>query len=384
VIFFAVNNSMNKEISTLAIAAACLLTLPLAALAQLPSPTYGWNLGNTMEPPSGVGSWGGTPTQALINSVASAGFNTIRIPCAWDSHADKTTHKIDPRYMAQVKQVVDWCYARNLYVIINDHWDGGWLDDHLTGTVDPAINTKMKSYWTQISEAFAGYNGHLLYAAANEPPVDNAAKMSELMTYYQTFVSAVRSTGGNNKSRWLVVQGPTADIDKTDTLMNALPSDPTPRRMIVEIHYYTPYQFTLMSKDASWGKMFYFWGAVYHSNTLTSRNATWGEEESMDGEFKKMQSKFVSKGIPVILGEFRAEKRSGNADLNGTNLKLNAASTTYWDRCVVVSAHKHGMYPICWDTPGSMFNWTTGAILDPDAARALTGGAALTPPPTLP
>ena len=62
--------------------------LSSAAFAQLPTPSYGWNLGNTLEPPCGEGCWGPPATQALINSVANAGFNTIRIPCAWDSHAD--------------------------------------------------------------------------------------------------------------------------------------------------------------------------------------------------------------------------------------------------------------------------------------------------------
>jgi endoglucanase len=372
---------MKKQFNALVAVLVCLALLPAAAFAQLPTRTYGWNLGNTMEPPGGVGAWGGTPTEALINAVAKAGFNTIRIPCAWDSHANQTTYQIDPEYMAQVKQVVDWCYAKNLHVVINDHWDGGWLENHLTGTVNPKIDAKMKSYWTQIANTFAAYDDRLLFAAANEPNVDNVAKMSELMTYYQTFVNSVRAAGGDNTSRWLVVQGPSADIDKTFTLMNALPTDPTPRRLLVEIHYYTPYQFTLMSSDATWGKMFYFWGQRYHSATMPSRNAAWGEEASLDSEFQKMTDKFTSKGIPVMVGEFCAMNRKGSPDLTGANWNLHVASTTYWDKYVVDSAHRHGMSPIFWDTPQGLFDFKTGAMLDPDTARALTGGPAL-PPPT--
>ncbi|MCW3062135.1 MAG: Cellulase, partial [Capsulimonas sp.] len=225
------------------------LLMPSAAFAQLPKPTYGWNLGNTMEPPCGVGCWGGTPSQALINAVGNTGFNTVRIPCAWDSHANQTTHQIDAAYMAQVKQVVDWCYARGLYVIINDHWDGGWLENHLTGTVNPSIDAKTKSYWTQIASTFSGYDHRLLFAAANEPNVKTAAQMSELTAYYQTFVDAIRGGGRNNNARWLVLQGPNADIDATDSLMKTLPSDPTPGRLMVEIHFYGPYQFCLMDSD---------------------------------------------------------------------------------------------------------------------------------------
>src|SRR6185369_13344492 len=98
---------MKKRMVTLIMTLAALLMLPLAGLAQLPSPTYGWNLGNTLEPPSGEGTWGPAATQNLINGVANAGFNTVRLPVAWDSHANPSTHVIDPAWLARVKQVVD-------------------------------------------------------------------------------------------------------------------------------------------------------------------------------------------------------------------------------------------------------------------------------------
>jgi hypothetical protein len=90
----------------LTLTVALMLTLPRFAWAQLPSPTYGWNLGNTLE-----ATWTGAtpPTQALINAVAAAGFNTIRVPCAWDHNADPNTHQISASYMATVTQVV-WTY----------------------------------------------------------------------------------------------------------------------------------------------------------------------------------------------------------------------------------------------------------------------------------
>jgi endoglucanase len=375
---------MNGQLHTKTMAIVCLLTLPLCAFAQLPTPTYGWNLGDTLEPPCGVGCWGPPPTPALINAVAAAGFNAIRIPCAWDSHANQSTYQIDPAYMAQVKQVVDWCIADNLYVIINDHWDGGWLENNIGTNVDPTINAKMNAYWSQIATNFVSYDNHLLFAGANEPNVSTAAQMSTLMTYYNTFISAVRSTGGNNTNRWLVVEGPDTDIDTTYDLMNTLPTDPTPGRLMVEIHYYSPWNFCGMTSDQSYGNMFYFWGAAYHSATLPSRNATWGEEAYVDAEFQKMTDKFVSQGIPVMLGEFGSIKRTTAAypDLTGANVDLHLASRTYFDKYVVDSANRHGLHPFYWDTPGGgqLFNWTTGAVSDPDGVRALTGGAALPPP----
>src|SRR6185369_369909 len=156
---------------------------------------------NTLEPPSGEGTWGPAATQNLINGVANAGFNTVRLPVAWDSHANQSNYQIDAAWMARVKQVVDWCYARNLYVVLNIHWDGGWLENNITDTVNPTINAKMQSYWTQIATTFKGYDSKLIFAGANEPNANTSAQVATLMTYYQSFISAVRATGGDNTSR---------------------------------------------------------------------------------------------------------------------------------------------------------------------------------------
>lgn len=369
------NKRTKKRLSTLVTSISSLLMLSSSSYAQLPSPCYGWNMGNTFE-----STWGfPNPTQALVNSAANSGFNTVRIPCAWNFNANQTTYQISPAYMAQVKQAVDWSLAAGMHVVINDHWDGGWLENNLTGNFNSTINAKMNSYWSQIADAFAGYDGRLLFAGANEPNVDNAAKMAELKSYYQTFINVVRSKGGNNSSRWLVLSGPNTDIDMTDTLMNSLPTDPTPGRLMVEVHYYTPFQFTLMDGDASWGNMFYFWGSGYHSTTLPSRNSTWGDEASMNSTFQKMTTKFTSKGIPVIIGEFGAFPRD---HLTGADRDLNYASTTYFNKKVVETAHNHGMYPFFWNTPGYLFDWTTGAVTNRVVIDSVTGKGALPPPGT--
>jgi aryl-phospho-beta-D-glucosidase BglC (GH1 family) len=370
---------MNKRLNAVVAAIVCLLILPIVTFAQLPTPTYGWNLGNTLEPPCGEGCWGPAATQALINAVADAGFNTVRIPCAWDSHANQTTYVIDSTYMARVKQVVDWCYARNLYVIINCHWDNGWLENNITDTVNPTINAKQNSYWTQIANTFVNYDDHLLFAGCNEPGADTAAEMSTLLVYEQTFVNAVRATGGNNSTRWLLVQGPNTDIDLTYSLMNTLPTDSATGRLMVEVHYYSPYNFVMMTADETWGNQFFYWGQGYHSTTDTAHNPTWGEEAYMDAEFQKMTTKFVNNGVPVLIGEFGAMKRT--SQLSGANLDLHLRGRTYYHKTVVDYANSHGLRPCYWDTSGSgNFNWTTGAEVDSDNINALTGGAALPPP----
>jgi aryl-phospho-beta-D-glucosidase BglC (GH1 family) len=381
---------MKKRTIFTVTALTAVLLLPAMVFAQLPSPTYGWNLGNSLEAVPREGSWGRVATQNLINGVAGAGFNTVRIPCAWDTHADPVTHTIDPLFMARVKQVVDWCYAKNLTVIINCHWDGGWLDYNLdpsqapvgyTVQSDDAVKTKMASYWTQIATTFKDYDDKLLFAAANEPPVKTAEQMAKLLSYYQAFVDAVRATGGNNTSRWLVVQAPQTNITLASQLMSPLPSDATPGRLAVEVHYYDPPQFCLLDTDASWGIMAYFWGQNYHSASLPNRNATWADESYVDSQFQLMNTKFISQGIPVIIGEFEAMKRNNASkfpDLKGADYELHVASRTYFHKYVVDAANAKGLKPIYWDTDGSQqFDWSTGAVLDAANVRALTGGSAL-------
>lgn len=377
--------------NALLFALACLL-LPLGALAQLPTPTYGWNLGNTMEPSCGEGCWNNPPaTQALINSVAAAGFNTIRIPVAWDSHANQATKVIDPAWLARVKQVVDWSRAAGLTVVINNHGDTGWFDGSGFRRFDSKLNAKVQSYWTQIANTLKSEDSKVLFCVANEPNADTAAKTTVLLQYYQTFVNAVRATGGNNTNRWLILSGTGgSNIDKTYDWMNTLPTDSTPGRLAVDVHYYDPYDFTLMTEDQSWGNFSYFWGTNvnYHTSvsSLLIRNCSWGEETWLNDQLEKMRTKFTSKGVPVLLGEFASALRVDRPDLTGTELTRHKASRTYFDKKVVEVANSKGVKPCYWDNGWagmdgfSVFDRTTATVIDPDSVRALTGGNALPPP----
>ncbi len=337
----------------------------------LPTPTYGVNLGNTLEPPNGEGSWGPAATQSVIDTMAASGFNALRIPCAWDSHANQSTYQIDPVFMARVKEVVDWAIAAGLYVVVNDHWDGGWMENNLTTSVDSVINAKMQSYWTQIATEFAGYDNHLVFAAANEPSVASPEVMNTLQVYYQTFVDAVRGVGGNNTNRWLVLQSVSEP-----SWMDTLPADPTPNRMMVEYHQYTPSLFTIIHTDQTWGNAMYYWGAAYHYSADPTRNATWGEEDEIDAFYQQLHDQYISKDIPVMIGEFGA----WTASLSGTAATWNRNSTLYWNKYAAESARAHGISPFFWTIQSDVFDWTTGAVLDPDVVNVLTDGAAPPPP----
>ena len=342
-----------------------------------PVPTYGWNLGDTLEATWGVPTF----TAAPFYTAANAGFNAVRIPCAWDFNATTnisggiTNYPINPAFMAKVKQTVDYAIAAGMYVVINDHWDDGWLENNIGTTVDPIINAKMKAYWTQIATNFAGYDNHLLFAGANEPNVNNTAEEVTLMYYYQTFVNAVRAAGGNNTNRWLVIQSVS-----DPTWLNALPTDTVSNRIMVEYHCYSPAQFAILSSDASWGIVQYFWGPAYHYAADPDRNCVAPEEGSIDSGFQQLADLYISKGIPVMIGEFGAASKPSLAATNATESAWNIASEYYWGKYVAESARVHGLSPFYWSTPGSLFDWTTGAVTDSQAISVLTGGAAPPPP----
>ncbi|HNZ72264.1 MAG TPA: cellulase family glycosylhydrolase [Prolixibacteraceae bacterium] len=363
--------------------AIAILFTTSASYSQLPEAqqiaskmNVGWNLGNTLEAICGENAWGNpNTTQRFIDSVKAAGFNTIRIPVAWFCHSDTSESVIDEDWLERVKEVVDYCINDSMYVVMNAHWDKGWLENRVNLDNQDQVNERQFAYWTQIATFFKDYDEHLLFAGANEPNVENATGMQVLQTYHQTFIDAVRQTGGNNASRTLIIQGPSTDIEKTNKLMTSLPTDIIENRLMLEVHYYTPYQFCLMEKDADWGKVFYYWGKDYHSKTDVAHNATWGEERDVEKLFAMMKTQFVDKGIPVILGEFLAIKRS---NLSGDNMALHVASRQYFHQYVVGSAIKHGIIPYYWDTGdygSGLFNRHNGSKIDKDNLDAIMQGA---------
>lgn len=339
----------------------------------------GWNIGNTLEATGGETAWGNPKvTKALIDAVKANGFNAIRIPCSWNQNLENaSTAKIKVDWLNRVKEVVQYCVDNDMYVVVNIHWDGGWLENNITEAKKVENNAKQKAFWEQIATHLRGFDEHLLFASANEPAVENATQMAVLTSYHQTFIDAVRSTGGKNATRVLVVQGPTTDIEKTNKLMTTLPVDKVTGRMMVEVHYYAPWNFAGLTKDEIWGKMFYYWGAGFHSTTDTERNATWGEEADLEKNFKLMKTQFVDKGIPVLLGEFGAIRRT---NLTGDALTLHLNSRAYYLKTVVKTAKANGLLPFYWDE-GSLgnngfgiINRTNNTVFDTQALNALIDG----------
>ena len=375
------------------------------ALEIAPKMYPGWNLGNTLEGGGtdnvytnngGLGAekaWQGTTTtQAIIDFVAAQGFKSVRIPASWVMghiiDADELT--IDPVWMARVKEIVDYCIYDGLYVLLNDHWDGGWIQGTFKQDIsEPTVAAnceKMKKLWTQIAEAFKDYDEHLLFAGLNEPEAEKEEQIKVLMTYEQAFIDAVRATGGNNASRTLVVQGPNTSIELSSQYVDMSKfEDTASKALMIEVHYYSPPQFTGVWKGPNGDEPFYFWGAANHvpSGTYKKYNCTWGEEAYVREQFQMMKEAFVDKGYPVILGEYGANWREFS---NNSIQKKHDASLWLFHKTINEEAIKRGIIPYVWDinnpnrygTGGIMciIDRSKPAVFDTNSLDGIISGAA--------
>ena len=375
--------ALNNEQATVTITQAARQSTISGTASSIARQMYpGWNLGNTLEGCNWRSSsapidenyglsteldWQKTTTtQQVIDFVKSQGFKSVRIPCNWmcGHISDAATHTIDAAWMARVKEVVDYCISDGLYVLLNDHYDGGWVersfDDLSEATVQKNIGI-MNRVWTQIAETFRDYDEHLLFGGLNEPDCNNQAKTDVLIRYEQAFIDAVRATGGNNAKRILVVQGPSTDIDNTSNYFDISKlTDTAQDALMAEVHFYGPWNFCGMEQDESWGKMFWYWGSANHQSGST-RNATWGEEDWLKSQFQKMKTQFVDKGIPVVIGEYGCQWRDLSSQ-SGEDQSKHDASVKLFHKTVNQVAISSGMIPFVWDINYASQGGTKGVM----------------------
>lgn len=337
----------------------------------------GWNIYNTMEAPGGETGWGNPLiTQALIDLVKKSGVNAIRIPCSWNFHANQTTAKIDTAWMSRVKQVVQYCINDGMYVLLNDHWDGGWLDCTATGAVQDTIKAKQKAFWEQIATAMRDFDEHLMFASSNEPNASDLATSTALKSYHQIFINAVRSTGGKNAYRTLVIQAPSTSVDLANYFFGVpgMPTDAASNKLVMEVHWYSPANFCLLTSDASWGKEWRYWGANYHSTDDLERNANPGTEEGyVDSTLSFVSKNYIKNGIPFLIGEFDAENHSGNIKGNPTDSILSVNSRAHFYKYLVQQARANGIPAFLW--AGGIYNRGNNTISDQQALDSLRSGA---------
>ncbi len=355
----------------------------------------GWNLFNTLEAHNTETSWGQPfTTQAEIDMVKNAGFNAIRLPCAWHLHMDPATGIIDPAWLARVKQVVQYCFNDNLYVLLNCHADDGFLDCGATGARQDTIKAIQKAIWEQVATTMRNFDEHLMLASANEPSdadysnggngqshnVPQLQAATTLEQYHQIFVNAVRATGGKNVYRTLVIQAYSASGNFIDyfagpNAIPGMPADNVDNKMALEFHYYSPPNFCILGGDASWGPEWCFWGANFHTKNpaLLFRNAQPGTEEgAMDSVFQFLNKQYVSKNIPILIGEYDASDHSATLTGYPQDSILSEISAAHFRGHLVQSAHNNGIPAFLWAS--GVFNRSNNTIGDQrtyDSLRAV-------------
>ena len=321
----------------------------------------GINLGNTLEAcDNNVGIKTNTPlsyethwgqpktTQAMIDGMKAAGFDTIRIPVAWmtnATHLYEGDYTIDADYMDRVEEVVRYARKAGMYVIINDHWDGGWYGMFGSESAETRA-LAMEAYkgmWQQIAERFRDYSDYLIFESANEElgtrfDENSALYCSDSVVTYltdderyaltneinQTFVDVVRATGGNNATRFLLIAGYGTNIDQTCDDRFQMPKDTAVSKLMVSVHYYDPWSYCGASSAASATK----WGKV-------------SDYEYMDQQLAKM-TKFTEAGYGVVIGEYGALPCS-----DGLKDNTLAYHTAFLDACT-----KYDLTNCLWDCSG--------------------------------
>lgn len=291
----------------------------------------GWNLGNSMEASLASGdvsstkgvadyetAWGNVQTtQACIDGIHKYGINTVRIPVAWSNMiSNDGKYTINDQYFNRVEEIINYCLNDGMYVILNDHFDRGWWSEF--GAADKTWQDKAwaryESFWTQIANRYKEYSDRLIFESANEElgsrfndeldeatGYEKSTKSTGVLTeaecyklvneINQKFVDIVRSTGGNNTYRHLLLAGYNTDIDKTVDSRFVMPKDTYNKvsKLSISIHYYTPSTYCIAESDQGWG--------------FTDKWGTAAEIQQMKTNFEKM-TKFTKAGYGVMVGEY--------------------------------------------------------------------------------
>lgn len=353
------------------------LNTSLSAMNLAKQMECGWNLGNTLDARDnwsaqskkfpfnqGVGSeavWGEEiTTKAIIETGIKNGYKTIRIPVTWCNHLVDTNYTIDSKWMARVKEIVDWSIDAGYYVILNEHHSVH--DDmsnplkHCEGYIVRTGDEKeskafLQAIWKQISETFNNnYDEHLIFETMNEPrnsahehcwnPQPKSCKECKadvqlLNELNQLILDTIRASGGNNANRFVMIPGMGTSISTALADYFELPKDSVKDKLMITVHCYP-----LDSGGTGRGS--------HHFNSQT--------KNELITNFKLLNEKFSAKGIPVVLGECGASRKAGSYWEDGKEKKIQNYIVTYEDRlnCFSFIASQTGKYSM------PMINWDCG------------------------
>lgn len=287
----------------------------------------GWNLGNTLDATGAKGldaetSWGNPKTREdMVKLIKDTGFNVLRVPVTWDGHMDDK-YNVDKDWMARVKEVVDYGINNDMYVILNTHHEEWYFPD--SENKDGDIE-QIKALWSQIADEFKNYDEHLLFEGLNEPRLrgtssewtGGTAESQEIINEYeQAFYDTVRNSGGNNDKRHLMITGYAAS--STTESLQAIKLPENDNKLIVSVHAYLPYSFAL-------------------DTTGTDKFDKNSDTFSIDNMFTHLETLFLSKDIPVIIGEFGSINKQNEDDrielvkYYVSKAKENGVPCIWWD-----------------------------------------------------
>lgn len=278
-------------------------------------------------------------TPDMIQGMKDAGFDSIRIPVAWTNMMDfeNGDYTINKAYLDRVEEIVNYALNADMYVIVNDHWDGGWWGMFGSAS-EETRNQAMELYiaiWTQVGERFKDYSYKLILESGNEElgnrlndidiardsgalSVDECYEMST--TINQAFVDTIRGQGSKNADRFLLIAGYNTDIEMTCDKRFKMPTDIVNDKLLLSVHYYTPWSYCGTSGVASWG-------------TEKHYNA--------QNELLEKMTKFTDQGYGIVFGEYAVLTKSDGSLKNNTY----DFTTNFLDNCDL-----YGYVPMLWDT----------------------------------
>ena len=339
----------------------------------------GWNLGNTFDAKDdGVGFsgrdyetyWSGArTTRELIRAVHEAGFNFIRMPVSWHNHVTDADYTVDPAWMARIKEVADWILDEGMYVIINIHHDNEKDCLYPSTSRYEQSEKYVTAIWRQVCKTFADYDDRVIFESMNEPRLVGHEtyewwlNMSDaqcrdavncINRLNQAFVDTVRSSGGQNAGRYLLVPGYCAAPDWALIKEFKLPEDTVPDRIMVEVHAYTPYNYALNKADPD-------------SRFDLEKDA--GKKKEIADFMTRLYNRYIRQGIPVVIDECGAMRK------NTGDLQDRVNFTAFY----VASASARGITCCWWDNHVFTGNGERFGIIDrkkiewkyPDIALAI-------------
>ena len=303
----------------------------------------GWNLGNTFDAhgapdPAADETYWGNPetTKEMIDAVRLQGFRTLRLPVTWSEHVGGAPdYEIDRDWLERVAQVVDYAYGEGMYVILDTHHEPDyWLKPQEDGLEQ--VEEELCAVWKQIAGRFADYGEKLLFEGMNEPRVKGSPEewsggtkegREAVNRLNAAFVRTVRSCGGNNASRCLILC-PYGNSVTAQTLGELeIPADD--ENIAVAVHMYTPYFFAFDPGQDSVSE----WTPALK-----------GE---LSANMKLLDRYLIDRGVPVIITEFGAVRKSYR-DADGT-ARENTDQVLAWLVDYMEMAGQRGIPCVWWD-----------------------------------